>query len=303
MDKIAIIIVHYNTNEDTLETLESLESVDTSGLKVKTYVVDNGSVPSLVLPSKWAKKVRLLRSDSNLGFAGGNNLGFETASREFDPEYFLLLNSDTLVQPDFLQKLYQALQHHPDWGLATPKMYFAPGCEFHRHDYGKKQQGHVIWFAGGSIDWDNLLTIHQGVDEVDRGQFSQEATMTFATGCCFLIRREILANVGVFDERYFLYYEDVDLSWRVRHHNFLLGFVPQAIIWHKNGGSAQGSGSDLQTFYQTRNRLLFFSERGDILVKLRTWRLSWRLWRHGSAVEKKAVKCFWSRQFGKQAII
>ena len=302
MDKIAIIIVHYNTDEDTTEALRSLVRLENPGLQIRTFVVDNASKTPYVLPKK-VGDVQLLRSDTNLGFTGGNNLGFTTASKSFNPDYFLLLNSDTLVKPSFVQLLYLALQKHKDWGVAVPKMYFAPGCEFYHGDYESRQQGRVIWFAGGSIDWDNLLTIHRGVDEVDCGQFEAETTLDFATGCCFLVRREVLATAGDFDDRYFLYYEDTDLSQRIVKNNFKIGFVPDSIIWHKNGGSTQGSGSDLQSFYQTRNRLLFFFEHGDWLVRQRVIRLAWRLWRHGSPVEKLAATKFLLGRFGKQLAI
>ncbi len=305
MDKIAIIIVHYNTDDDTRETLASLAKLRAENLEVRIFVVDNASREPLVLnqSDRMYKDVRLIRSDANLGFSGGNNLGFETASREFEPDYFLLLNSDTLVDPDFLGNLYKSLSVHPRWGAVSPKIYFAPGCEFHQDAYKSRQRGQVIWFAGGSIDWDNLLTVHCGVDELDRGQFSQARTLDFASGCCLLIRREVLASAGVFDDRYFLYYEDTDLCERIKNQGFQIGFEPQAVIWHKNGGSTAGSGSDLQTFYQTRNRLLFFASYGDLWVKQRVWRFAWRLWCHGSRVEKLAVRAFWQRHFGKQVAI
>jgi len=305
MDKVAIIIVHYNTDEDTRATLASLDSLDDAGLSVKVFVVDNASKEpfSLKKDDKFIHDVQIVRSDSNLGFTGGNNLGFEAASRDFDPDYFLLLNSDTLIDPPFLGRLYRALVRHHDWGVAVPKMYFAPGCEFHQDSYAQADQGKVIWYAGGSIDWNNLLTLHISVDEVDRGQFSLEKTVDFATGCCFLIRREVLASVGVFDERYFLYFEDCDLSRRLVAHGFQIGWVPEAVIWHKNGSSTAGAGSDLQTFYQTRNRLLFFFTYGQWREKLRTLRLAWRLWRHGSPVEKLAATRFLTRRWGKQVAI
>jgi len=148
-----------------------------------------------------------------------------------------------------------------------------------------------------------LLTVHIGVDEVDRGQFSLERTVDFASGCCMLIRREVLASAGVFDERYFLYYEDVDLCRRLSTRGFQIGWVPEAVIWHKNGGSSDGSGSELQTFYQTRNRLQFFMTYGGWREKIRTVRLAWRLWRHGSRVEKLAAQRFATQKLGKQVAI
>ena len=276
--------------------------IEAAGFEWQVLVVDNASKQPFVLP-KGYKNVQVIRSDTNLGFSGGNNLGMATASREFNPDYFLLLNPDTLVQPDFLVKLYQGLKQHPDWGVTVPKIYFAPGCEFYLDNYKKADRGKVIWYAGGTLDWDNLLAEHIGVDELDRGQFDREQVTDFATGCCVLARREVLATTGVFDERYFLYFEDADLSWRIRRAGFELGYIPEAVVWHKNGSATQGSGSDLQTFYLTRNRLLFFATHGNWLVKQRVYRLAWRLWRHGSRVEKLAAGNFVRRKFGKQLAI
>ncbi|MDO5561213.1 MAG: glycosyltransferase family 2 protein [bacterium] len=302
MDKIAIIIVHYNTDEETKACLESLNEIKHENFDYRVILVDNASKDNFVLPKK-IKNTELIRSDTNLGFTGGNNLGFRYANQHYNPDYFLLLNSDTLVAADFLEKLYQCLQENPKLGLVSPKIYFAAGDEFHRESYSKNNLGKVIWFAGGVIDWDNLQTFHLGVDEVDRGQFETISTFDYASGCCLLVRREALAASGIFDDDYFLYYEDTDLSLRLRANNWQLGFCPSAVIWHKNGGSTQGSGSPLQNFYLTRNRLLFFSRYGRGLTKLRAYRLARRLYFHGDQVEKKAARNFFLKRFGKEVVV
>lgn len=303
MDKIAVIIVHYNTDLDTKACLESLSSVVTDNFEFRTIVVDNASKEHFVLPKKHQSQVDLIRSDTNLGFTGGNNLGFRYAIKNYNPDYFLLLNSDTFIQKDFLVKLYHCLKNNPQVGLVSPKMYFAPGCEFHRQSYSKAEIGKVIWFAGGVIDWRNLQTFHLGVDEVDRGQFDHLTTFDYASGCCMLIRREALAAAGIFDDNFFLYYEDADLSLRLKENGWQLAFCPESIIWHKNGGSSQGAGSPLQNYYLSRNRLLFFLRHGSWSVKFRALRLAKRFYFHGDKIEKKAARNFFSRRFGKEVII
>jgi GT2 family glycosyltransferase len=302
MDKIAIVIVHYNTPVDTRETLDSLSQIETEGIEHQVFLVDNASREPFVLP-KNRKDVNLIRSDTNLGFTGGNNLGFAAASKTFNPDYFLLLNSDTTVKADFLLRLYERIKIDPDLGLVSPKIYFYPGCEYHLQDYKKADQGRVFWFAGGVVDEANLQAFHAGVDELERGQFDGGTPMDFASGCCFLVRREVLATTGVFDDRFFLYFEDADLSYRIKRAGFRLEMEPRAVIWHKNGGSTQGSGSELQTYYQTRNRLLFFMTYGKWRVRQRVLRLAWRLWRHGSRVEKLAAQDFYLRAFGKRVAV
>lgn len=302
MDKISIIIVHYNTDKDTRECLESLAKIEVDDFEYQILVVDNASREPLNLPKQY-KNVQVITSDKNLGFTGGNNLGFSMASRDFNPDYFLLLNSDTLVKPDFLVKLHQKIKNEPQCGMMTPKIYFAPDCEFYHQDYKKKDRGKVIWMAGGMIDWDNLLTFHAGVDEVDRGQYADFEDFDFASGCCCLIRREALAVSGVFNDQYFLYYEDADLNMRLKKSGFTIMRDDEAIIWHKNGGSSQGSGSDLQNFYLSRNRLFFFFKYGKLRVKLRTLKLALNFYFKGNRVEKMAARNFLLRRFGKQIAI
>lgn len=259
MISVAIIIVHFNTEAETKDCLESLTKVRHKGISLHTLVVDNGSKNPLHLPERlMTKNTRLIRSDSNLGFTNGNNLGISVAIRDLEPDYFLLLNNDTTVKPNFLEKLVEAAQHDPKLGMAVPKIYFYPGREFHAKSYSSTERGNVLWFAGGSIDWANLDAFHRGVDEVDYGQFDQATETEFATGCCLLIPRTVIEKVGYLDPKYFLYLEDVDWSQRVLQAGYNIRFVPESVVWHKNAGSSGGAGSSLHSYYQTRNRLFFF---------------------------------------------
>lgn len=260
MRSVAIIIVHFNTDQETLECLQSLKKIKRQGLKVQTIVIDNGSKQPLLLPPQLVtKQLRLIRSDANLGFTNGNNLGISVAVRDFNPDYLLLLNNDTVVQPDFLQQLVAAAESHAEVGMVVPKIYFYPGREFHHASYRKTERGQVLWYAGGSIDWANLDAFHRGVDELDRGQFDHTHETEFATGCCLLIPRPVLERVGPLDPSYFLYLEDVDWSQRVKLAGYQLHYQPAAVVWHKNAGSSGGAGSPLHQYYQTRNQLFFFS--------------------------------------------
>ncbi|MDR0462986.1 MAG: glycosyltransferase family 2 protein [Pseudomonadales bacterium] len=304
MDKIAVVIVHYNTPDETRECLESLAGITPNqNYQVKIFVVDNGSKDVFVLPAKKYKNVEIIRSNTNLGFSGGNNLGFKIAKEQFNPDYFLAINSDTFVEPHFLDHLWTTLKDDNEIGLVSPKIYFAPGNEFHAQSYKKSELGKVIWFVGGIIDWQNLQTFHLGIDEVDRGQFEDITDMDFISGCCFLVRREVLATTGVFDDRYFLYYEDADLSMRIKSAGYKLAICPKSIIWHINGGSGGGGGSNLQVFYQTRNRLLFFFTYGGFRIKITALRLMFKLLFKGSKIERRAAFKFLCRQFGKELVI
>lgn len=261
MISVALVIVHFNTDEETKDCLASLKKVEHKTFTLHTYVVDNGSKNPLHVPDELLpKNTKVIRSDANLGFTNGNNLGISLALKEVEPDYIVLLNSDTTVKADFLEKLVAVAQKEPKLGMAVPKIYFSPGYEFHLKSYKADQKGKVLWFAGGSIDWANLDAFHRGVDEVDRGQFDHSSQTEFATGCCVLLPKAVLERAGLLDPRYFLYLEDVDWSLRVIQAGYELHFVPEAIVWHKNAGSSGGAGSPLHQYYQTRNRLFFFAK-------------------------------------------
>lgn len=313
---VAIIIVNYNTPDLTKDCLSSLFKIKTSGFDHQIIVVDNGSIEQFSLPKKWGKKpVEIIRTQANIGFTGGNNLGISHAVKEYDPDYFLFLNSDTAVKPDFLEQLFQCSQTNDQVGITSPKIYFHPGNEFHQSNYNSDQKGQVLWYAGGSIDWQNLVAFHRGVDEVDRGQFNQFGKLQpldltqavsqtdFATGCCMLIKREVIEKVGILDKKYFLYLEDVDFSLAAKNKGFGLYFCPDSVVWHKNAGSSQGAGSQIHLYYQTRNRLLFFFRHGNLKVKLTVLKMMIKLFFSGERVKRKAVIDFLFRQFGKQPVI
>lgn len=304
MDHISVVIVHYNTDQDTRECLDSLAQIDTDDFTYNVILVDNGSKEPLELPQAvLQKRVEVVRSESNLGFTGGNNLGIKYALDNYNPDFLLLLNSDTYVKPNFLQELHLHARHFPQDGIINPKIYFAKGREFHLESYLPEDLGHVIWYGGGSIDWPNLLAFHRNVDEMDRGQLETVRESEFATGCCALIRREVIEKIGLLDEQFFLYLEDVDLSVRARQAGYRLGFCPAAEVWHKNAGSSGGSGSPLQQYYMTRNRLLFGLKHGTNRVRLTTIMYAVRLLQSQSKAERLAVWDLLQGKVGKRIVI
>ncbi len=303
MDHISIVIVHYNTDVETKDCLESLKSVKTTAnFKFNVILLDNASKEPLKVKNL-PDNFELIRSDSNLGFTGGNNLAIKFALNKYNSDYVLLLNNDTLVDPDFLKHLYKTAKDNPKAGLINPKIYFEKNCEFFKDDYQPKDRGRVLWYAGGSIDWKHLVADHRGVDEVDYGQFNKLAQTDFATGCCLLIPRQVIETVGQLDEDLFLYAEDVDYSLRVKNAGYQLLYCPDSIVWHKNAGSSGGSGSSTQLYYQTRNRLWLAKRHGDYKVKYVALRLILGILFSGSSVEKQALNDFLTNNMGKKPII
>lgn len=304
MDQVVIIIVHYNGGKDTVQCLESLKDIQHQGFEFKVVVVDNASREPFQLPKHFSDQTfQVIRSQANLGFTGGNNLGIWYAKEHLQPSYFCLLNNDTLVAPDFLQNLYDYLSSHEEVGLVSPKIYFAKGSEFHRTDYRPAERGRVLWYAGGVIDWRNLDAFHLGVDELDRGQFDQTSVTEFVTGCCILAPVSVVERIGTLDKKYFVYLEDVDWSQRVKKAGYKVMYLPQATIWHKNAGSSGGSGSTVHQYYQSRNRLLFAIKHGGWRTRLLALKLAWQFVSRGTWYQRRAVLDLLLWRFGKQPIV
>ena len=149
------------------------------------------------------------------------------------------------------------------------------------------------------MDWKNVIGFHRGVDEVDRGQYDQIEKTDFASGCCMLVKREIFEKVGFLDEKFFLYYEDSDFCERIRRRGYSIIYSPKAILWHKNAGSAGGSGSSLQDYYITRNRMLFGFRYARLRSKLALFKESIKLLAKGRYWQKRGILDFYLGRSGR----
>jgi GT2 family glycosyltransferase len=267
--QVAVIVLNWNGRDDTLACLASLSQLDYPACD--TVVVDNGSSDDSVVSIRAAyPQVTLIEAGDNLGYAGGNNVGLEYA-KTMDADYALLLNNDTEVAPDFLGLLVEVAEADPAIGIAGPTIYYY-------------DQPGVVWSAGGAIDWQRGSTRMVGLDEWDEGQFGQvPRTVDFVTGCAMLVRRAMLEQVGLLDERFFVYYEEAEWCVRASRAGFKIVHVPLAHIWHKISPIAQAD-SPLVHYYMTRNRLLFLRVTGAGL----------RAWLHTLVAEYLRILVSWS---------
>ncbi|MBI5465538.1 glycosyltransferase family 2 protein [Candidatus Gottesmanbacteria bacterium] len=275
MKKVTIIILNWNGKEDTLECLKSVRQLSAINCQLSTIVVDNGSTDGLVNEIKNEKlkmkndnvKLKIIENKKNLGFAEGNNVGIRYALKE-GADYVMLLNNDTLVEKNMVKELLWVMEKDKTIAIAGPKIYFAPGFEYHANRYKEEERGKVIWYAGGIIDWQNVYASHRGVDEVDHGQYNKEEETDFVTGCAMMVKREVFEKIGFLDPKYFLYFEDNDFCQRAKRAGFKIFYVPKAIIYHKNAASSEKPGSAIQQYYQTRNRFLFGFKYASLRAKL-----------------------------------
>jgi GT2 family glycosyltransferase len=298
MKKIAISIINFNGTKSTLACLDSLEKIIQKKFQVYVRVIDNNSEEPFKCDVKKypSLNISLYLSDKNLGFSGGHNKGIEFAHK-IHADYILILNNDTTVDKNLVQNMFDAIEDKK-CAAVVPKIYFTPGLEFHKSRYSKNELGKVIWYAGGKLDWNNLIGYHDGVDSVDIGQFNTMSETEFATGACVMIPMEIFKKISGFDEKYFLYYEDNDLCMNLKKYGKIF-YVPNALLWHDNAGSTGGSGSTLQDYFISRNRMLFGMKYAPLRTKVALVRESIRIIFSGRKWQKKGVQDFYLRKFGK----
>ena len=259
-DKIALVTVVYNNYSVLKEFFESLEKQDTT--KFHVYVVDLSTEPQQY---SYLPFVTVLKGP-NRGYAYGANRGVRKAVEQGYSK-FVVINSDVYVSDTFINETITSLQKYPG-SIIGGKIYYAPGYEYHKDRYKQEELGNVIWFAGGDIDWDNMITRHIGVDEVDKGQFNTTADVDFITGCFIAYDKSVVDRVGDWDESWFLYYEDTDFCVRAHQKGTRLLYIPSITLWHKNAQSTGGSGSSIHVKYQEKNRLRFGFKYAPLWTKL-----------------------------------
>jgi GT2 family glycosyltransferase len=249
-----IVILNWNGHEDTLLCLESLARADLSRVEAHTLVVDNASRhdPRPEIARRFPS-VETARMDSNLGFAGGSNYGL-TRAVQARADYALLLNNDTVVDPDFLTPLIAYAQEHPGTGIVGPLI-----CHL--------DEPLLVSSAGGRIDlaWGRvrLPLLDQPRSCVPSEPYATE----FVTGCCILLPIGVTQKVGLFDEGLFAYYDDVDYCLRVRRAALAIACVPRSVIWHRESSStrrglAEGVQSPFKHYLFVRNRIATVRKHG-----------------------------------------
>lgn len=296
--RVFVVIVNWNGKKDTLACLRSLATIDCKNVHLRVILVDNGSSDqSVSVISEKYPDVHIIAAGRNLGFTGGNNVGIRYAL-DNSADFIWLLNNDTVVEKHVLS----FLPVFEDRGVAAcgSKIYFAPGREFHYDRYLPADRGKVIWYAGGQVDWDNMYASHRGVDEVDHGQYDKIESTSFITGCSLVVRADIVRKIGMLDDRYYLYLEDLDWCLRMKKAGYRIIYVPSSSLWHVNAGSSGRPGNPLHEYYFTRNRLILGFKYAPIRTRFALIREAIRFFFGNSPIRKKAVLDAIFGRLGKQ---
>jgi GT2 family glycosyltransferase len=249
-NKIAILTTVYNNYSIMNDFINSLKKQNNRNFYL--FITDMSDKKEEINLDKIDHTILFSK---NKGYACGINLGLYKA-QEKGFEKFCIINNDVFFNNDFIEKLIKSLNSNPG-SIIGGKIYYAPGYEYHKMRYQKKDLGRVIWYAGGINDWKNAITVHRGVDEIDNNKYQNFEKTDFITGALILFDKDIFNRVGELDEKYFLYYEDADWCERAKKKNINLYFDPGIIMWHKVAQSTGGSGSDIHVKYQERNRLRY----------------------------------------------
>ena len=277
MTKILVTLVNFNGNKDTLSCLDSLDRVKIQDFELSVVVVDNASREIFQTEKEFKNfKLKIIKSDKNLGFAGGQNLGIQYGL-ESGIDYFCVLNNDVILDDNFLNELLRTFKDEKNCGIVSPKIYFAKGHEFHKDRYKKSEFGKVFWYAGGIIDRNNVYTSHRGVDEIDRGQYDKVEETDVANGACVIIKREVFEKIGLLDSSFFLYWEDADFSERAKKAGFKVMYYSGTCMWHKVSASTGGSGSPTNDYFLTRNRFYYSMRYSSLRTKFAVLRDTIRL--------------------------
>jgi GT2 family glycosyltransferase len=254
---VVAVVLTWNGREDTLACLASLEAAPDRPDAI--VLVDNGSSDGTAdAVRERFPDVELVRSEENLGFAGGNNLGLERAG-ELGADHVLVLNNDAEVEPGGVQALVEEAARRPDAASLGSKILFAEPPD-------------LIWFAGARFDPRAGYNGRQlGYRERDDGRYDAVHETDRACGAAMLVPRAVLDAVGGFDEELFLYSEDVEWSLRARRAGYRHYVVPASVVRHRVSAAGGGESSPLTLYYGLRNTLVV-CERYAPLGVVGTWR-------------------------------
>ena len=241
--KISVILINYNGKKYNDACITSILN-STIAECIQIVVVDNASTDDSLaaLRDRWggSEQVHILALDDNYGFSKANNEGIRWAMEQ-GIDYYLLLNNDTEIEPDTVERMMRCGQETK--GIVVPKILYA-------------DRKNVIWCAGGTFTPVIKKTIQSGLNQTDNGQFDVSGECRFANGCALLLSRRIVEKTGLLDERFFLYYEDVEYSMRAERNDIGIYYCAEAVVYHKVNGSTGGNEKPANAYYITRNWLL-----------------------------------------------
>ena len=249
--KIFVVVLNYNGLATLSGCLSSIFQSDYDNFEV--VVVDNNSKDgSLEKARQQFSRAHFIKNSANVGFSQGNNVGIRFALEKF-ADAVLILNNDALLEKNTLSSLVSCAKNNPRAGIISPII--------------MNSNNEAIWFAGGIILWDKMKTSHLFQNASDQPYASE-----YLSGCAMLIKKEVFKKIGLFDQRYFLYYEDTDFSVRASRSGFDLLLTPRARVTHLEQSETTNVS---KTYWLVLSGLIFFTTHSSTAQKLWMYPYLW----------------------------
>jgi GT2 family glycosyltransferase len=245
---VTVVILNYNRYEDTVQCIHSLQKCTYPKLNI--LLVDNGSPDGSGEQLKEEfSRIPIILLKENTGYAAGNNAGIRYALEQ-GSDYVLVINNDVVVDSGFLEPMVNIAEKQTDVGIVTCKVFY-------------QSVPYEIFSAAGKMNWLLCTGVNNGSHLKAFQKNNTECFASFACGVLLLMRATMLKSEGLFDERFFMYFEDVEFSRRILR-SYKIAYTPHGVAYHKSGGGkGWRSYSELYLYYHTRNR--FWAFRDDSL--------------------------------------
>lgn len=251
---LAVVVLDWNGGDETMACLDAVYASE--GVYPRVILVDNASrTPMIETARARFPELEVLRNHENLGYAGGNNVGIRAALAE-GAAHVVILNNDAVVRPDALRELVSAAD--ADTAIA------AVGARVLREDDPSR-----LWMAWGEVTYRQSLVRLVGQGAVDGPAFSGVRDAPWVSGCALLLTRAGLERVGLFDENYFAYHEEVDWCAAAREAGLRVVYAGGAVVTHRGEGSSGGGYVSRKQYLAARNMVRFVDKHGSRLEKLR----------------------------------
>ncbi|SRR5579883_14471 len=258
--RVGIVLVNYNSYNDTSRCLESLEAMTYPNAEI--IVVDNGSRDhSGTRLQEEFPGTTFLFSKENTGFTGGNNIGTDYAL-DAGCDHVLLLNNDTMVTPGFLEPLVERMESDPKIAAVSGKIYYAPEQ--------RNGEADIIWYAGCYRKW-HMGYHHYGVEEKDTGKYEDAREIPYASGCLMLMRGSVIRQLGTLCDDFFIYWEEADWCHRARDAGYTCVYEPKSIIYHNFKSAALGHETPFHMYMQYRNAFIYAKKHYHGFEGLQYW--------------------------------